>query len=121
MDEHHPQSWSGAARELAVGQVVSTTAVVMSTGVDSAKPNISESSAGFPVGEWLMVAVSLYSPTWGVGGATRNLWLNCSGLTPPVMETMSGPAMRPFIVPTPSISFLNTHTIHDPPPTAVPP
>src|SRR6202022_2552563 len=55
----------------------------MFIGVDAANPNISESWFGFPVGEWLMVAVSPYRPTWGVGGATWNVCWKVSGLTPP--------------------------------------
>ena len=39
--------------------MLSTTVLRMSIGVPSAYPNISESLAGSPVGEWLMVAVSL--------------------------------------------------------------
>jgi hypothetical protein len=39
-------------------QLDSTTVFLMSTGVDSAKPNISVSFVGSAIGEWLMVAVS---------------------------------------------------------------
>src|SRR6202022_326950 len=91
----------------------------MFIGVDAANPNRSESWFGFPVGEWLMVAVSPYRPTWGVGGATWNVCWKVSGLTPPTIGMVSGPAMSPVIPPTPSMSSLYSETIQKPPTTGV--
>jgi hypothetical protein len=44
------------------GQSESSTTWVIWMGLDSANPNISDTSFALPVGEWLMVAVSLYRP-----------------------------------------------------------
>src|SRR5260370_40773770 len=86
----------------------------MSLGVDSAKPNISDRLAGFPVGEWLMVAVSLYRPIWGLGTGSWNVWSNFSGLTPPGIGTFDGPSGRPVIVPGPPMLLLYSVTTQEP-------
>src|SRR5437764_669897 len=66
-----------------------------------------------------MVAVSLYRPSLGLGGATLNVYSNCSGLMPPVMGMAAGPASRPVIVPVPSMLLLYSETIQAPPTTGV--
>src|SRR5215469_7519981 len=91
----------------------------MLIGVDSAKPYISASRFGFPTGEKLMAQTSWYRPTLGVGGRTLNVWLKTCGLVAPVKGMVSGPAIRPVIAPTPSMSSLYSETSQVPAVTVV--
>src|SRR5262249_15817448 len=80
-------------------QLVSITVLVIMIGVDSAYPNMSGSLCGPPGGGVLTPGASWYSPRGGWGGEAVNLWWTGGGLPPPVIETVSGPAISPVIRP----------------------
>jgi hypothetical protein len=88
-----PAAAAAAGRRGLGGQSPSTTVFLISTGVASAKPNISEILSGSPVGEWLIVAVSLYRPSWGTGGATWNVYSYDRVPAAPTMGMTAGPEL----------------------------